>query len=120
MNVLPYYMTFWRQLILANFKNSPKIVVAKIWDLITTYKMMEGLIDINYDKIIPLKEVPSITTRSHTKQLKGMNCSTMWRKNFFTQRIVRSWNELSKETVESPSTDTFKDRYDREMLGRYR
>ena len=43
-----------------------------IW-LSDMLEMMEGLIDINYDKIIPLKEVPSITTRSHTKQLKGMN-----------------------------------------------
>ena len=89
-------------------------------DMIATYKMMEGLIDINYDKIIPLKEVPGIMTRSHSKQLKGTNCNTVWRKNFFTQRIVRPWNELTKETVESSSIDIFKERYDKEILGRYK
>lgn len=86
-------------------------------DMITTYKMINGIIKVNREKLVPLHN--NISTRSHNQQFNGEIVKNNTRKNFFTQRIVHPWNNLSTNTIRSDTVNIFKGRYDKEVLGHY-
>ena len=84
-------------------------------DMITTFKLLNGFLDADHDKLVPLSRSER-NSRSHNCQLYCNVPRTNVRKYFFTNRIILPWNTLRQETISSDTVDTFKARYDRERL----
>ena len=84
-------------------------------DMLTTFKLINGYIDIDTDKLFTL--APSRTNR-HGNSLKlqlPKSCKSDIRRNTFSNRIVLPWNQLPDDIVLSKDIDTFKRRYDKRM-----
>lgn len=78
-------------------------------DMIDTYKYVHGLYKVKSPKFI-LSEARE--TRGNTMKIQKGNCRLNVRSNFFTQRIISTWNSLPDAVVAAPSTDSFKNRLD--------
>ena len=53
-------------------------------------------------------------TRADSKKLKISQSQIEIKRNFFTNRIMKRWNSLSQEIINSKTIDTFKRAYDQE------
>ena len=80
-------------------------------DMIYTYKLLTNQIYTDHE-ILELVDQNSIT-RGHKLKIKKPKFKTSLRQKFFTNRVMEQWNKLPSNLIEAPSTNAFKNRFDK-------
>lgn len=81
-------------------------------DLITTHKILAGYYNVPLH-IFQRSEQNFL--RGHNQKLSKERCSKLCRRNFLGNRIVYVWNSLNQDTIDAPSTNSFKNRLDKDL-----
>ena len=76
-------------------------------DNIITYKMLHNLVDIPYSEFFQYRNNP-YSLRGHGPKLTAPKRNSNVARNCFGHRIVKPWNSLPREVVNSESLETFK------------
>ena len=79
-------------------------------DMIEAYKYTHDFYTVNEGL---LQRDDNTSTRGHNFKLKKRYCRTATRHNFFSFRVVDSWNQLPSSVVNAPSLNSFKSRLDK-------
>ena len=83
-------------------------------DLIEVYKMIHGLTNIDCTQFFTINQNRSgASTRGHQYRLTVPQVRTERRRNFFSIRVVKHWNNLPADVVNSASLNSFKSNYDK-------
>ena len=82
-------------------------------DLIETYKILSGKVDVDPDQFFEKNN--DNRTRGHHFKLKKRRSTNQQRAKFFANRVVTPWNDLPEEVVSATSTNSFKNKLDKHL-----
>ena len=80
--------------------------------MIETFKILTGIEKVDMGQFFELSDT-GYKLRGHRKRLTVNRCRLDSRKYFFSNRVVRHWNNLTQEIVDARSVNVFKNRLDR-------
>ena len=86
-------------------------------DLITMYKLVNGMERIDGQNLVTVIGGGNSRTRGHSKKILKSQCLRDVKKYSFPHRVVDAWNGLSEEVVLAPSVHAFKEGLDKYRYG---
>ena len=99
---------------LAYLKDLPKLQERRVrGDMIETYKILTGKEDTKWDRFFQFAPTRGDQDLACGLKLFHKSHKLDKRKYVFSHRVIRKWNELSKEEVQSAKTSGFKEKYDK-------
>ena len=81
-------------------------------DLIECYKILTGKEHVDPLQFLHISDI-KYDLRGHSLKLVANRSRLNIRQNFFSQRVVRSWNCLPQNVIDAPSVNSFKNRLDK-------
>ena len=82
-------------------------------DMIETFKIITGKEDVKAENLFKMAKVRGARNNTHCRKIESKANKLGVRKNFFSQRVIKKWNSLTKEEVTANKTSVFKARYDK-------
>lgn len=76
-------------------------------DLITVFKIVHGFLDVSFEQFFTHSATSK--TRGHCYKLYTHHVRLNCRRNFFTQRVITTWNALPERVVAGSSVSAFED-----------
>ena len=80
-------------------------------DLIQVFKLIKGIDKLDYNKFFQLAD--NSKTRGHRYKIVKQRCRLELRRNFFSNRVIDSWNKLPADVVDAVSLNSFKNKLDK-------
>ena len=78
------------------------------FDLIMLYKIINKIVDVDFDKMFELSSLGGYALRRHSLHLNRVSSQSECHKNFFSNRVIGDWNALPENVVTSPTLSIFK------------
>ena len=81
-------------------------------DLIEAYKILTGKEKVDAGQFFQLADT-GYNLRGHSFKLAIARSHTEVRRHFFSQRVIRNWNNLPQKVIDAPTVNVFKNRLDK-------
>ena len=83
-------------------------------DLIQVYKYLNKFSNVDHSKLFELQT--NLRTRNNGQSIQTRRCNTDIGRSYFSNRVIRHWNNLPAEVVNARTINSFKNRIDRYFI----